>query len=321
MVTTGGRGVIGVVLVLLWLPAAWALVAGVSFDIHNRDNGMIISSGESRSFLLHVPDGLDLDRPVPLIISLHGAAAWPAWQRDVSGWNALADEEGFIVVYPAALRSNGGPRAWNIHRPAHIDRDIQFIADLIDTLEARYNIDAARIYVNGLSAGAGMSFVLSCTLGDRIAAVGMVSSALLLPAHWCRNPQPMPMMAFHGTADRLAPYHGGKSIVGPQPFHDVAAFTAAWARRNGCAPHPTEAMVASTITRRTFTECTADASVVLHTIHGGGHTWPGGMPDAEWFLGPTSQAIDATSELWTFFRGMESAIRSHNHALERPGER
>ena len=53
-----------------------------------------------------------------------------------------------------------------------LTRDVRFISELIDTLEAAYNIDPARIYANGLSNGGGMAFVLSCTLSDRIAAVG-----------------------------------------------------------------------------------------------------------------------------------------------------
>ena len=78
-------------------------------------------------------------------------------------------------------------------------RDVRFIADLIDTLRATYNIDPTRIYADGLSNGAGMAFVLSCALSDRIAAVGMVSSALLIPFESCAKRPP-------GTDDRV-PWH------------------------------------------------------------------------------------------------------------------
>ena len=64
----------------------------------------------------------------------------------------------------------------------------RFISALIDRLEASYNIDPARIYANGLSNGGGMSFVLSCTLSDRIAAVGVVAAAETLPWSWCTGP-------------------------------------------------------------------------------------------------------------------------------------
>jgi len=60
--------------------------------------------------------------------------------------------------------------------------------------------------------------------------------------------------------------------------------------------------VATDVTRRTYTNCADDAAVVLYTVRGGGHTWPGGKPLPEWFVGPTSSAIDATSLMWAFFR-------------------
>src|SRR5947209_15439212 len=92
---------------------------------------------------------------------------------------------------------------------AGLMRDVRFISELIDTLRAAYNIDPTRIYANGLSIGGGMAFVLSCTLSDRIAAVGMVAAAQSLPSSWCTDHRPVPMIAFHGTADPIVPYQGG----------------------------------------------------------------------------------------------------------------
>ena len=54
--------------------------------------------------------------------------------------------------------------------------------------------------------------------------------------------------------------------------------------------------------RREYTNCANDAAVVLYTIRGGGHTWPGGKPMPEWMVGRTSRNIDATSQMWAFFR-------------------
>jgi polyhydroxybutyrate depolymerase len=79
-------------------------------------------------------------------------------------------------------------------------------------------------------------------------------------------------------------------------------FTAAWARRNQCRGSPTESRVAADVTRVEYTGCADDAAVVLYTIHGGGHTWPGGGPMPEWFAGSTSRGVDATRQSWAFFR-------------------
>src|SRR5262249_26555922 len=144
------------------------------------------------------------------------------------------------------------------------------------------------------SNGGGMAFALSCTLSGRIAAVGMVAAALTLPWDGCADPRPMPGIAVHGTADPVTPYKGGSSWTAPDEFPSVPAWMAHWARRNGCAPSPSDAVVAPDVKRRTYTRCTDDAAVVLYTIQGGGHTWPGGGPLPEWLTGPNTRTIDAT---------------------------
>ncbi|MEK6373890.1 MAG: PHB depolymerase family esterase [Acidobacteriota bacterium] len=284
-------------LILLGLPVVLVMIEVVSFYVRNRTNGSIVSSGRKREYLLYVPKSYEPGKPTPLVISMHGAGGWPVQQRDLSQWNHLADKHGFIVVYPAGL-AGGGPRVWRMSRGT----DVRFISELIDTLEAAYNIDPARIYADGLSNGGGMAFVLSCTLSDRIAAVGMVGAAQLLPWSWCTDRRPVPMIAFHGTADRFAPYNGGTSWVAPRPFPNIEIWTANWARRNRCGLKPVESAPAADVTRRDYTNCADDAAVVLYTIRGGGHTWPGGQPLPEWFAGPTSRSIDATSQMWAFFR-------------------
>jgi polyhydroxybutyrate depolymerase len=228
---------------------------------------------------------------------MHGAAGWPVLQMELSGWNRLAEEHGFLVVYPAGV-AGAGPRIWRMGGK----RDVRFISDLIDKLQATYNIDPARIYADGLSNGGGMAFVLSCTMSDRIAAVGMVGAAQLLPWSWCTDRRAVPMIEFHGTGDRFAPYDGGTSWIADRPFPSIPTWTANWARRNRCGAGPVETVVAADVTRVDYTHCANNAAVVLYRIEGGGHSWPGGEPMPEWFVGPTSRSIDATRVMWEFFR-------------------
>ena len=294
--------VFGSVLALIGLPVALAVTEAAAFHIQNRSNGSFVSSGWKRDYLLYVPKSYDRTRPTPLVISLHGAGMWGAAQKETSQWNRVAEREGLIVVYPSG-DAGAGPRIWHVERDAALlMQDVRFIAELIDTLKAAYNIDSTRIFANGLSNGGGMAFVLSCTLSDRIAAVGMVAAAQLLPWRWCTDQRPVPMIAFHGTADPQVPYKGGKTFVAPVWFPSVPAWTANWARRNRCAPNPVDSAMAADVTRRSYTNCADDAAVVLYTIHGGGHTWPGGKPLPEWFVGRTSNSIDADSLMWAFFR-------------------
>lgn len=294
------RGVIAVVLALISLPLLLVALEAAAYHVRNRSNGEIVSSGRTREFLLYVPRSYDRARPAPLVISLHGGAMWPAAQKETSRWNVAADRHGFIVVYPAGI-SNDGPGHWNADGDPGQGADVQFIAELIDTLATRYNIDPARIYANGLSNGAGMTFVLSCDLSDRIAAVGLVAAAHFLPFSWCASRRPMPMISFHGTADLHVQYMGGKAWMAPGTFPSIPAWTQQWAERNRCAPNAINTVVAADVTRRAYTGCAEGASVVLYTIAGGGHTWPGGGSMPEWFVGRTTSSIDATGEMWAFF--------------------
>jgi polyhydroxybutyrate depolymerase len=284
----------GAVFMIISIPAVFALTEAVAFHVHNRTNGAIVSAGVGREYLLYVPRTYDRRKPTPLVMSLHGAGGWPVQQMEMSGWNRLADENGFIVVYPSGV-TFAGLRHWDV-------ADVPFIAALIDKLQASYNIDRRRIYVNGLSNGGGMSFVLSCALSERIAAVGMVAAAQTVSWSWCRDGRPVPMISFHGTDDPVVPYRGGMSWVAPARFPSLLTWTAKWARRNRCGSHPVEVAAAPDVTRREYTHCADDAAVVLYTIQGGGHSWPGGEPMPEWFVGTTSRSVDATRLMWAFFR-------------------
>jgi polyhydroxybutyrate depolymerase len=303
----GGAGrptpALGAALACFAVPAALAGAAYVSFEARNRNTGGFVSSGEKREYLLHVPRGYDRSRPAPLVISMHGGGLWGAAQMEVSRWNQVADEQGLLVVYPSGAGGRG-PRHWRAGQAGgRSAQDVRFMAELIDTLKASYTIDPARIYADGVSNGGGMAFLLSCTLSDRIAAVSLVASAQFLPWSACTGERAVPMIAFHGTADRFTPYHGGTSwVVRDHVFPSIPGFTADWARRNRCGAEPAESAVAADVTRLEYTGCADEASVVLYTIHGGGHTWPGGGPLPEWFAGRTSAGVDATRQAWAFFQ-------------------
>lgn len=308
--------VVGGVVVITGVFVLVVLIAVVSFYaifyFPNRSTSIsrtIVSSGQKREYLLYVPPSYDRAKQTPLVISMHPAMSWPTSQMNISQWNKVAEEHGFIVVYPGGV--GGGPKTWFMkgwRTPSRMP-DVMFVSELIDTLEASYNIDPTMIYADGLSNGGGMAFALSCTLSGRIAAVGLVAAARSLNWSWCPDRRPVPMIAFHGTADPVAPYNGGRTPVGPDVFPSVQSFTAMWAQRNRCGPNPIESAVAADVTRLQYTECADDAGVVLFTVKGGGHQWPGGKQLPEFLVGHYSRSIDATSEMWTFFRGHRLARR------------
>jgi polyhydroxybutyrate depolymerase len=288
------------IVTLLLLPLLIAVILGVTFFLRNRNNGSIVVAGEKRVYIVHVPPGYDRARAVPLVISMHGAGGWPAQQMRMTRWNDLADREGFVVVYPSAANM-AGPRIWR-------GSDVSYIAQLIDRLERDYNVDRTRIYANGFSNGGGMTFILSCTLSDRLAAVGLAGAAQTLPWRWCRDRRPIPMIAIHGTSDRFAPYEGGQSpiVFAGRPFPSIPWWVDKWAARNRCAPRPAESRFAHDVTRTTYTACAAD--VVFYTVEGGGHQWFGGRALPEWFVGHDPRTIDTSAEMWAFFKAHRLAV-------------
>jgi polyhydroxybutyrate depolymerase len=298
-------------LVLIGLPIVLVLILLVFFysvfyfsNGSSATTGIIVSSGLKREYLLYVPKSYDRTKPTPLVICLHSSMSWPNSLMAISQWNLQADENGFIVVYPEG--TGFGPKSWEMagsETPSRMP-DVIFISQLIDQLEASYNIDKTRIYANGMSNGGGMAFVLSCTLSDRIAAVGMVSAGLDPGWDWCKDHRPVPVIAFHGTADPVCLYNGGWSKLAGGAFPSVPGSIANWSRRNQCGPNPVESTFAPDVTRLQYTDCADNAGVVLYTVKGEGHQWPGGKRvPAEWMLGPYSGSIDATRQMWAFFRG------------------
>jgi polyhydroxybutyrate depolymerase len=296
----------GILTIVIGLPVAFVGTVSALGYWMDQTNGTIVSSGVTRRYLLYVPKSYDRSKPTPLVISLHAGALWPAAEMAISHWNDVADAHGFLVVYPAGSGAffggfSPGAQIWPMG-PRSLGRDVTFISDLIGKLKAEYNIDPKRIYADGMSNGGGMAFALSCRLSDRIAAVGAVAAAqAFLPVDQCGDSRLVPTVAFHGTADRLAPYQGGSSPIAPGHFPNIQDWTARVARRNRCKGDPSDTRITPNVRRLAYTNCAENADVILYTVEGGGHTWPGGKPLPEWLLGRTTIEINASRVMWEFF--------------------
>ncbi len=290
-----------VLFLVLVLGAAVASVA-MYHEVY-RSDGEVTISGKTRGFLLHVPKSYRSGQPTPLVISLHGFGEWPAHLMRVSGWNEVADEFGFIVVYP---RGSGLPLHWSSNGLAGEDRkmgeDVQFISELLDELEGKYSIDTNRVYANGLSNGGGMSCLLACRLSGRIAAIGSVSGAYLLPRKEWNAPRRVPMILFHGTEDPLVPFHGGPSRIFRVPFPDVPDWVHWLGTNNGCVADPVRLPHCGKASGVRYAGETNAAEVVFYTLKGGGHTWPGGKKMPAFLVGFTPSDISATRLMWDFFQ-------------------
>jgi polyhydroxybutyrate depolymerase len=278
--------------------AAPALAQGTGEDI----TGEIDVGGVARRYLLHLPAGYDAEgAPVPLVLSFHGLASNSAQQAWTTKLSAKADAEGFIVVYPQGL---GTPTRWRLVPDASRrgNDDVAFARDLIAHLQTVYTIDPARIYVTGMSNGGGISNRLACDLADVVAAVAPVAGAYGY-ADRCNPAQPVPVLAFHGLDDPIVLYNGtGRVAILDSALPPIHEWAEGWAARNGCDPDPaaeTAVIEGTEFTVETWTNCeSAGVTVILYSIDGIGHVWPGG--NSILLLGPTG-SVSATDVMWDFF--------------------
>ncbi|MCU0481728.1 MAG: polyhydroxybutyrate depolymerase [Anaerolineae bacterium] len=257
-------------------------------------------SDVQRFYYLYIPASYDTQTPVPLVFAIHGFAQGALGLAGYSGWEAVAEENGFILVYP---QGSGVIARWETGLFAGLEGeidDVRFFSDMIDTISQSLCIDSTRVYANGLSNGGGMSYRLACQLSDRITAIGGVAGAYT-EFGGCEPNRSIPFILFHGTADSIVPYEGGDSAM--FNFPSIESFTLTWAERNECDLNAQSETIADDVTRLAYTDCSGGADVILYTVLGGGHTWAGANLTrlSDRFGGYVTQSISASELMWAFF--------------------
>jgi polyhydroxybutyrate depolymerase len=262
----------------------------------------IQSGGRERSYLIQLPQSHGAGRPVPLLLVLHGAGGDGAGMAEHTGLTRPATQRGYAVVYP-----NGIARRWNDGRGTSAQDDVGFIRLLLDSLGREIPVDSARVYATGISNGAGLAYRLACELPGTFAAIAPVAGALAAALEdRCAATRPVSVISFQGTSDPLMPYRGGDVAARRGPVLGAQRSAALFAGVGGCSPSPADSAESDTVRdgtrvrRSAYTGCTDGHEVVLYTIEGGGHTWPGG-PAVGRRVGRVSRDIDATNAMLDFF--------------------
>lgn len=258
-----------------------------------------------RDFKLYIPAGAG-DRPLPLLVMLHGCTQNPDDFAAGTGMNLLAAEHGFYVLYPAQSQRANPQRCWSWFKHNHQARgrgEPALLAGMTREVMAAHPVDADRVYVAGLSAGGAMAAILGDTYPDIFAAVGVHSglaagsasdlpSALgamksgANPAHTRASTSAVPTIAFHGDAD---------TTVHPANSGQVIAASAAMAARVEVDQHNSCGRRA---TRRVHHA--ADGTVLAEhwLVHGAPHAWSGGSATGS-YTDPSGP--DASAEMLRFF--------------------
>jgi len=264
-----------------------------------------LSAQGSRDYRLYVPAAKPAT-PMPLIVMLHGCTQTPEDFAAGTGMNALAEEFGCIIAYPAQPTGANAQKCWNWFRPADQVRDRgepELIAGLTRDILRDHPVDAARVYVAGLSAGGAAAAIVASAYPDIFCAAGVhsglpVGSAQDVPSAFAamrsgaagtRLGSAVPTISFHGSADGTVHPRNGAAVVkqalrghpGVKPAIDTGTSTGGrtWRRtshRKGDGPTLAEHW----------------------EVDGAGHAWSGGKAAGSY---TDAAGPDASREMLRFF--------------------
>jgi 7,8-dihydropterin-6-yl-methyl-4-(beta-D-ribofuranosyl)aminobenzene 5'-phosphate synthase len=264
-------------------------------------------NGISRWFSVHLPPGYRPGVPAPLVLNLHAFGSTAFQQEALTEMHAKADEVGFVAVHPQALND---PPAWYGPLPSEAGQnDRLFFEALLSYLPEVISIDPDRIYATGMSNGGTMTYRLGCDMAGTFAAIAPVAGGHL-NHQLCEPESPISVLVIHGTDDQVIPYEGqGRD----QP--SVHVWLEAWAEHNLCDSVPVESHPYQSVRAETWTHCDGGVEVVLYTLEGGGHTWPGAPQGLS--VGTSFPYMSATDVIWEFFASHPRSLQERAVAAGR----
>ncbi|MDI4635454.1 prolyl oligopeptidase family serine peptidase [Pelomonas sp. V22] len=276
--------------------------------------GSIEVAGIQRSYRTYVPK--DLPQGAPLVLVMHGSGEGPQAIRAGTGYGfeRLADQHGFAVVYPKSFGfdwndcSSVGDTAVNGVRAD----DAGFLAALVDKLVGELGVDPKRVFAAGVSNGGSMALRLALEQPQRYRAVAAALANVPAPQNFQCQPgaQTPSVMILNGTEDPLVPYAGGEiNLLGL--FYKggyVISSTASaryFADRNAIAGPPQVSLTpmaqGSPVEHARWQAADGRTEVELVTLHGAGHGLPQPWARRPRLLGPSPMAPNGPALIWAFF--------------------
>lgn len=188
-----------------------------SFERHSYSNGH-----GTRQYMVYVPSKLKKDAPV--VVYLHGCMQTADDAALGTRFNIVAEEEGFIAVYPEQDPVANGSRCWNWFLPEHQSRgagEPSIIAGITSTVIETYRADPSHVFVSGASAGGAMSSIMGATYPDLFGAIGILAApayqgdvtGTLAYAAMGDAARVVPTIVLQGTADSLVVYPVGRTAA------------------------------------------------------------------------------------------------------------
>jgi len=287
--------------------------------------GSYANAAGSRRYKVYIPSGYD-GRPVPLVVMLHGCTQDPDDFARGTQMNALAEEQGFLVVYPAQESSANSSKCWNWFKAMDQQRgqgEPSLIAGITNEVIDQYGLDRKQVFVAGLSAGGAMAIIMGSTYPDLYQAVGVHSglpyasasdltsalgamrgtsgTSVTSPSSARRGGasaklEAIPVIVFHGDRDTTVSPSNGTGLI--DDF--VARFEQTAASGEKISTVVEEGKT-GTGHRYSRTSLHVDGRPVLAEhwlIHGAGHAWAGGNASGSY---TDASGPDASREMLRFF--------------------
>ncbi|KIY66261.1 carbohydrate esterase family 1 protein [Cylindrobasidium torrendii FP15055 ss-10] len=255
---------------------------GIEHDFWGLPHHLDIeSSGQKRSYYIHLPWDYDPNHHYPVVFGFHGAGT-SGHYFDVDTLLSLPlFSSSKIMIYPDGVH---GTWAGPSYAHTTIKQDLQFVWDILAHLRAKYCINSARVYAAGFSNGAGFLDTLACnaTVGGEFAAFAPAAGVYYTEPDGACKParNTTPFLEFHGMKDTSAPYDGGKGHGGKLP--SIEDWLDLWADRNGCGNKPTQSDFEEGKVHHLSYECKGEQGkgALQHwRVDDMGHVWPAKHPN------------------------------------------
>lgn len=262
----------------------------------------------TRNYKLYIPASYR-GQPVPLLVMLHGCTQNPDDFAAGTQMNQLAEEMGWLVVYPEQAANANHSKCWNWFNAIDQQRgqgEPSIIAGIARQIIDEYPVSERQVYVAGLSAGGAMAVIVGTLYPELFAAVGVHSglpfaSAQDLPSALSAMKRGVntaakagngaqPIIVFHGDSDTTVNPRNGEQVMAQRLHH-----------HRGARPQVQSGAVPNGYRYTQTTHTTADGAPVGEhwVVHGAGHAWSGGSATGSY---TDAKGPDASREMLRFFR-------------------
>jgi polyhydroxybutyrate depolymerase len=305
LLTIGGQGCVSM------LPEKSPVPPGTyKMDAH------MATSGYPRKSLVHIPSEYTPARDYPLLIMLHGAFSTAREMEEKTGFSALADREGFLVLYPEGIGILGFLQHWNAgHCCGKAEKDaiddMGFLDAAIDQVQQRFSVNPAKIFMVGHSNGGMLVHLYAAKRPRKLAGIAVVSGtinskrvdqpgfpALAVPQ------KPLPVCMIHGVEDDSIPYTGGAmpDKHEDRQFASMADAVDYWVTANKCAKDAiAERLYGGRVKKNVWDRCHKGARVTTYAIENWKHAWPGRHNIKTLESAEAAFDFDAGEIIWAFF--------------------